>query len=68
MTTRDDDALAQNIRRTTSIHALKQIGNIVGQERKTEALVGRVLHALLLYGWLVLLLLAGVVAHLMGVI
>ncbi len=63
-----DDALQENIRRTASAHALRQIHAIVDEERKQEALVGRVLHAFLLYGWLVLLLLAGIVAHFMGVI
>lgn len=68
MSSPHEDALQENIRRTASVHALKQIHAIVEQERKTEALVGRVLHAFLLYGWVVLLLLAGIAAHFMGVI
>jgi len=68
MSTPQEDALQENIRRTASVHALREIHAIVDEERKTEALVGRVLHAFLLYGWLVLLLLAGIVAHFMGVI
>jgi hypothetical protein len=68
MSSPHEDALQENIRRTASVHALKQIHAIVEDERKTEALVGRVLHAFLLYGWVVLLLLAGIVAHFMGVI
>ena len=68
MNIKDDEALAKNIRSTASIQALKQIGEIVEQERKTDAIVARVLHAFLLYGWVVLLLLAGLVAHWMGVI
>ncbi len=68
MSTPQEDALQKNIRRTASMQALKEIHAIVEEERKTEALVGRVLHAFLLYGWLVLLLLAGFVAHFMGVI
>ncbi|TAJ82658.1 MAG: hypothetical protein EPO42_01115 [Gallionellaceae bacterium] len=63
-----DDALQENIRRTASAHALRQIHAIVEEERKTEERVGRVLHAFLLYGWVVLLLLGGIVAHFMGVI
>jgi hypothetical protein len=68
MSTPQEDALQENIRRTASVHALREIHAIVDEERKTEALVGRVLHAFLLYGWLVLLLLAGIMAHFMGVI
>lgn len=68
MSTPQEDALQENIRRTASVHALREIHGIVDEERKTEALVGRVLHAFLLYGWLVLLLLAGIMAHFMGVI
>lgn len=68
MSSPHEDALQENIRRTASVHALKQIHAIVEEERKTEALVGRVLHAFLLYGWVVLLLLAGIAAHFMGVI
>lgn len=60
--------MQKNIRRSASIKALKEIHAIVDEERKTEALLGRVLHAFLLYGWVVLLLLAGFVAHFMGVI
>lgn len=67
MSSAQEEALQENIRRTASAHALKQIQAIVEDERKTEATVARVLHAFLLYGWLVLLLLAGVVAHFMGV-
>lgn len=68
MNTPQEDELQKNIRRSASIKALKEIHAIVDEERKTEALLGRVLHAFLLYGWVVLLLLAGFVAHFMGVI
>lgn len=68
MSTPQEDELQKNIRRSASIKALKEIHTIVDEERKTEALLGRVLHAFLLYGWVVLLLLAGFVAHFMGVI
>lgn len=68
MNSAQNDELQKNIRRSTSVHALKEIQAIVEEERKTEALVARVLHVFLLYGWVVLLLLAGLVAHWMGVI
>jgi hypothetical protein len=68
MSSAQDEELQKNIRLSASVHALKEIQAIVEEERKTEAVVARVLHAFLLYGWVVLLLLAGVAAHLMGVI
>jgi hypothetical protein len=68
MNGQQEDALQENIRRTTSNHALKKIQGIVDEEQKKEALLDRVLHAFLLYGWVVLLFLGGVVAHLFGVI
>lgn len=68
MSTPDEDALQKNIRHAASVKALKEIHAIVEEERKTEALVTRVLHAFLLYGWVVLLFLAGIAAHFMGVI
>ena len=63
-----DDELNKNIRRTASVQALKKIKSIVEEERKTDAIVERVLHAFLLYGWVVLLLVVGILAHFMGVI
>lgn len=68
MSASQEDELQKNIRRSASIKALKEIHAIVDEERNKEALLGRVLHAFLLYGWVVLLLLAGIVAHFMGVI
>jgi hypothetical protein len=63
----DDEKLQQNIRRSTGLHALKQIHAIVEQENKNDADTARVLRWLLRYGWAVLLLLAAIVAHLIGV-
>jgi CHASE3 domain sensor protein len=62
------DRLQQNIRRTASQHALKQIHAIVEQENKNDAETARALRWLLRYGWVILLLLAGVMARLIGVI
>ncbi|MEI7843285.1 MAG: hypothetical protein WCI39_09655 [Gallionellaceae bacterium] len=67
-TQQQEDALQENIRRTASGQALKKIQVIVEEEQKKEALLGRVLHTFLLYGWVVLLFLGGIVAHLFGVI
>jgi hypothetical protein len=63
----NDDQLQQNISRTTGLHALKQIQAIVEQENKNDADSARALRWLLRYGWLVLLLLGAILAHLMGV-
>ncbi len=63
----DDDRMQQNIARTTGLHALKQIHTIVEQENKNDAYSAQVLSSLWRYGWLILLLLAAVLAHLMGV-
>ena len=63
----DDDKLQLNIRRTTGQHALRQIHAIVEQENKNDADTARALSWLLRYGWVALLLLAAIVAHLIGV-
>lgn len=68
MTRETLDSQTKNIQRTAGLEALKQIGDIVAQERETQARLARVLHAFLLYGWLVLLLMAGLLAYWMGVI
>ncbi|MBU0622157.1 MAG: hypothetical protein KJ795_09935 [Gammaproteobacteria bacterium] len=62
-----DDPLQQNIRRTTGLHALKQIGDIVEEDNRNEAAKAHVLRWMLRYGWLVLLLIAAVLARLTGV-
>ena len=63
----DDEKLQLNIRRTTGRQALKQIHAIVEQENKNDADTARALNWLLRYGWLALLFLAAIVAHLIGV-
>jgi len=63
----DDEKLQRNIRHTTGKHALKQIHAIVEQENKNDADSARALSWLLRYGWIVLLLVSAIVAHLMGV-
>jgi CHASE3 domain sensor protein len=64
---RNDDQLQQNISHTAGRHALKQIQAIVEQENKNDADTARALRWLLRYGWIALLLLAAILAHLMGV-
>lgn len=61
------DPLQQNIRRATGLHALKKIRAIVDEENKKDAATARTLRWLLRYGWLVLLVIAALLARLMGV-
>ncbi len=63
-----DDPLQQNIRRTTGLHALKQIRAIVDEENADDAFKARALHWLVRYGWLLLLLFAVLLARFLGVI
>jgi len=63
----DDSQLQQNIRRTAGQHALKKIHAIVEQENKNDADSARTLRWFLRYGFAALLILAAIVAHLMGV-
>jgi cation transport ATPase len=63
----EDERLQQNITRTTGLHALKQIHAIVQQENKNDADTARALRWFLRYGWVILLLIAGIMAHLIGV-
>jgi len=67
MSTPQEDELQKNIRRTASVYALKEIHAIVDEERKTDESVARALNAFFQYGWVVLLLIAGIAAHFMGV-
>ncbi len=63
-----DDPLQRNIRRTTGLHALKQIRAIVDKEDADDAFKARALHWLVCYGWLLLLLFAALLARFWGVI
>jgi hypothetical protein len=62
-----EDPMQQNIRRTTGQHALRKIRAIVDEENEHDAAVARTLRWLLRYGWIVLLVIAAVLARLMGV-
>ena len=62
-----DDPMQQNIRRTTGQHALKKIRAIVDEENRNDAVAAVALRRLLRYGWIVLLIIAALAAHLMGV-
>ena len=62
-----EDPLQQNIRRTTGLHALKKISAIVDEENRNDASNARIFRWLLRYSWIVLLVIAVVLARLMGV-
>lgn len=62
-----DDPLQHNIRRTTGQHALKKIRAIVDEENRNDAAVAVALRRLLRYGWIGLLVVAVLAAHLIGV-
>ena len=61
------DPLQQNIRRTAGLHALKKIGALVDEDRRNDAAKAKALRWLLRYGLIGLLLVAAVLARLMGV-
>ena len=62
-----DDEMQQNIRRTTGQHALKKIRAIVDEDNDSYATNTRILRWLLRYGWIVLLVIAALLARLTGV-
>jgi hypothetical protein len=62
-----EDPVQQNIRRTTALRALKKIRAIVDEENANDAATARALRWLLRYGWIVLLVIAALLARLMGV-
>ena len=63
----DEEKLEKNINRTAGLHALSQINTILEKEKNSDADTARALGLLLRYGWLALLFVAAILAHLMGV-
>lgn len=68
MNTGEQERIEQNVQRTASIHALKKLRVIVDEDLREEAARARLLHSFFSYGWIVLLLAAGLLAHYLGVI
>lgn len=64
----NDDRFKQNIDRATAIHALKKVRVLVDEANAEDAAKAKALHWLVHYGWLVLLLIAALVARFIGVI
>ena len=67
MSTPEQERIEQNVQRTTGIHALKKIRGIVDEDLREEAARTKLLRAFLRYGWIVLLLVAGLLARHFGV-
>lgn len=68
MNATDQKRLEQNVRRTVGVRALKEIRGIVDDDLREEAARRKWLAILLRYGWMVLLLVAGLLARYTGVI
>jgi high-affinity K+ transport system ATPase subunit B len=62
-----NDPLQQNIRHATGQNALKKIRAIVDEENRNNAVTAAALRWLLRYGWIVLLVIAAILAKLIGV-
>jgi hypothetical protein len=63
-----DEMIEQNVRRTVAQAALRRILRIVDEDRSNEAARSGQLHLLLRYGWVVLLVAAGLLAYFLGVV
>jgi len=62
-----DDRLQQNIDRATALHVLKKVRVLVDEANAEDAAKEKALAWLARYGWLLLLLIAALVARFMGV-
>jgi hypothetical protein len=63
-----DDPLQQNIARTSALHALKKVRVLVDEANAEDQTKAKALRWLMRYGWLLLLLIAALVARFIGVI
>jgi hypothetical protein len=64
----DSERIEHNVRRAAGVHALKQIRGLVDEELREDEARRKLLRAYLLYGWIILLLLALALARYFGVI
>lgn len=62
-----DEPLRYNISRTVGLSALKQVRSLIDAELADESYRARALRVIGRYGWLVLPLLAVLIAYLLGV-
>jgi hypothetical protein len=63
----DDDSLQQNIRHTSGLRALRQIGKIVEESDRDDAYKAQAVRNILLYGAIILLLVVTLLGYVMGV-
>ena len=63
MNEQQHDDIERNIRRTAGLHALKEIRGIVDEDLREKAAREKLLRLFLRYGWIVLLLAAGMLAR-----
>jgi len=64
----NDDPLQQNIARTTASHALKKVRVLVDEANAEDQAKADALRWMMRYGWIVLLLIAALIARFTGVI
>jgi putative copper export protein len=64
----NEDPLHQNIRRTTAHHALKQVRVLVDKANAEDESKAHALRWMMRYGWVVLLIIAALIARFTGVI
>jgi hypothetical protein len=63
-----DDRLQKNIDRSSAIHALKKVRVLVDEANAEDEAKAKAIRWIMRYGWLLLLLIAALVARFLGVI
>ncbi len=63
-----DDRLQKNIDRSSAIHALKKVRVLVDEANAEVEAKAKAIRWIMRYGWLLLLLIAALVARFLGVI
>jgi hypothetical protein len=63
-----EERIEQNVRHTVAQAALRRIRRIVDEDRSDEAARAGLLHLLLRYGWVILLVAAGLLVYFLGVV
>lgn len=61
-----DDPLQHNIARTSALHALKKVRVLVDEANAEDQAKAKALRWMMRYGWLLLLLIAALVARFIG--
>jgi len=63
----EQKCIEQNVQRAVGKRALQEIRGIVDEELRVDAAKERFLRAFVKYGWMIMLLVSIVLAHLLGV-